>query len=514
MAIRLNFNPMSVLTNTNLAKSERLMSKVLDRMSSGERIRRSADDPAAMVVANAVRFHRRGVEQASSNAEEAVTMLQTADGGMDQITQVLQRLRSLALAASNEATADPSQLVALQNELDAGVGSVTTIATATTFGGIKLLDGAMADNSLSDDAKVYYKSLVGDATKLPGGIKAGSTFTIGAATLPLSRSYQNDSYAPGTPGTTVVGGPGTITLNGPKGTVNVPVNATTTIDDVVKTINASSSQAGIVAAYDPVAGDLQVESMSYGASTFGVTSDFGMFAGAAVPATDAVIQLDYIDASGTLQVVNLQQNPASPNGLEFTNTLGGAPEGTPPPYTQFAPGAFTLTLKDPNTGGINATIQPVTAGMTASRTSSTAVQIGALASQRVSIDIADMRSGALGHSAGLASSGYSSLDDLVTSQALVNGNAGQALDLIDAALAEVLQVRGRTGALQANTIERAMDSLGTSVVNLREYEGILRDADMAAESAEYARTQVMIQAATAMLAQANQVPQSVLQLLK
>jgi flagellin len=429
---------------------------------------------------------------------------------------VVQRIRNLTISALSSGTTDPSQMAALQADLDAGVRSITTIATSTSYGGLSLLDGSLADNSLSDNAKVYYQSLIGDATRLPGGIMAGTTLSIGAPSSPLSRTSQIESYGAGIPATTLVGGPGTIALTGPKGSLNIPVAATTTIDDVVKAINASSSQVGLIAAYDPATGDLQVESTSYGNSTFALGSDFGMFAGAPIPGSDSDIVLEYTDTAGALQQVTLSQDPTSPGGLTYRNALGGSPEGSLAPYTHFAPGAFSLTVRDPNAGGINATIQPAPAGLTATRSSSTAVQIGALASQRVTIDIADMRAGALGHSAGLAGSGagFASLDDLVTNQALVSGNATEALTVIDAALAEVLQIRGATGALQGNTIERVMESLGTSAVNLQEYEGLLRDADLAAESAEFARVQVMLQAATAMLAQANQVPQMVLQLLK
>jgi flagellin len=96
----------------------------------------------------------------------------------------------------------------------------------------------------------------------------------------------------------------------------------------------------------------------------------------------------------------------------------------------------------------------------------------------------------------------------------LSGNGDEALAVIDAALAEVNRARGSTGALQGNTVERVMDSLQVSSVNLRDFESTLRDVDMAAESAEYSRIQVMIQAATSMLSQANQVPQTILQLLK
>lgn len=529
MAIRINYNPMSVLTNANLTRTDRKMSAVLDRLSSGERLRRSADDPASLVVANAVRYHRTGVDRARSNAEEAVTMLQTAEGGMDQITQVLQRLRTLAVSSLSPATTDARQLASLQADLDAGVRSITTIATSTTYGTIGLLDGSLRDNALGTQASTYYSALRSDYTALPGGMRDGDPISIAPATGILSRPATIDSFGAGTAGTTPVGAiaGSSITLTGPAGSTTLAVAPGTTIDGLAGLINSASSITGIHAAYDAATGQLRTESMSYGSSTFTVSStnlgtvlNTGQVAGTGV---DRTIDITYVDAAGVSRTVTLQQDPTSANGLTFTNT-GGGPEAVAP-FSGFGPGAFSLTVLDPNDGAIGATISPAgvtpttPAGITveATRTGTTAFQIGALSSQRVLVEIPDLRAGALGHSAGLAASAsgdWASLDSLVSGQALVNGNGQQALDLIDAAIDEVLRARGSSGALQGNTVERVMDSLSTTANNLRDFESILRDVDMAAESAEYARVQVMMQAATAMLAQANQVPQTVLQLLK
>lgn len=519
MAIRLNYNPMSVMTHASLARTDRLMSGVLQRMSSGERLQRSADDPAAMVVANNVRYYRTGVDRAKSNAEEAVAMLQTAEGGMDQITQTLQRMRTLAISALSTATADPNQNIALQGELEASIRSITTLAEGTTFGGTALLNGALRDNSLSSEAKDYYRALASDYTKLPGGMSDGSTITINPASGPLAKSSMVQNFGAGTPGMTVASpGPDSIVLSGPKGTATVNIAAGATIDVVAAAINANASLTGVVAAYDETTGDLTVESSSYGNATLSAVSS-GLLTGGVNPASDQTLDITYLDASGISQTVTLTQDATSPGGLTFTNLTGG-PEGVAP-FTGFAPGAFSLSLLDTSSGAVGSTITPAGIAVDATRSGTTAFQLGALASQRVMVEIPDLRAGALGHSAGLAGSGFASLNDLLASAGppayagvFVAGNATEALALIEASLNEVNRARGATGALQGSMVERVMDSLSLTSVNLREFEGVLRDVDMAAESAEYARVQVMIQAATAMLAQANQVPQTVLQLLK
>lgn len=522
MTIRVNYNPMSVLTHRNLVGSDRLMSGILDRLSSGERLRRSADDPASMVVANAVRYHRTGITRAQSNAEEAVTMLQTAEGAMDQISQVLQRVRSLAVAALSTATMDAAQASALQTDLEAGIRSITTIATSTSYGGNQLLDGTLRDMTLSDEAKAFHSRLMPDWRRLPGGISDGSSLTIRPATGQLTKSSTTLSYGPATPGSAPATAlTGTLDVTGPEGTVAIAIPPGTTIDGLVSTINAHAARTGVRAAYDETTGDITVASGSYGSAPFSVSSvdvvdlPFSTFNSA----FDQTIDVEYVDASGATQIVTLAQDPTSPGGLTFTNIAGG-PEAVEP-YSAFAPGAFSLTVKDTSDGSLLSAIDPAGADVTATRAGTTAFQIGALSSQRVTVEIPDLRAGALGSSAGMAALGFASLDDLLArtgppayAGSLVAGDASETLAMIDAAIAEVNRARGNAGALQGNTVERVMDSLQVSTQNLKEFESILRDVDMAAESAEYARVQVMIQAATAMLAQANQVPQTILQLLK
>ena len=529
MSIRINYNPMSVLTHRNLANSDRTMAGVLDRLSSGERLRRSADDPASMVLANAVRYHRSGVDRAQSNAEEAVTMLQTAEGGMDQITQVLQRMRTLTIAAASTATMDPQQLQALQSDLDNAAGSITTIASGTTFGAIPLLNGALRDTTLSDEAKEVYESLTFDWTRLPGGVTSGAPITIDPASATLTRPSITDSYGPGTPATsTAVTAGGVVSITGPKGSAALNLAPGTTIAGLVSAINAGASSTGVIAGYDEITGDITIESTAYGNSilTVDLTQTDGTD-GAVSSVSSPTLVVNYIDRQGNPQSIILTQDPNSPDGRTFTNTTGDQSgfDGVSTVYDQqYGAGAISLVVKDTGTGGIGSSIAPATLSLGGTTTSTTSVQTGSLSSQRVNLEIPDMRAGALGTSAGIQvvlsatppdpSRIYASVQDLVTNQALVNGDATTALAVIDAALQEVARSRGAVGTLQANTVERVMDSLRVSSFNLREFESTLRDVDMAAESAEYARVQVMLQAATAMLAQANQVPQTVLQLLK
>ena len=544
MAIRINFNPMSVRAHASLNRADRAMGMVLDQMSSGIRLRRSADDPAAMVVANAVRYHRTGVDRAVANAEDGVNMLQTAEGGMDQLSGILIKLRSLALAAANVGVQDRTQLQALQAELDNGIGSITRIAEQTSFTGVNLLAGGLAGNTLSDDAREVYSELANDWTKIPGGVVEGSTVTMAwAAGSDLQRDSVGVTLTSGAlpaaadaallglnqNGVASLANPGSVTVTGALGSTTIAITATTTIQDLVSSINSSSSVIGAIAAYDATTGKLTVESSSFGPGNLQITStamdggtvglldsDTATVANTFLtPAATRTIDLtyDYDKGPPTLsRTVTLTQDATSPGGRTFRNLLGG-PELVAP-FTGFDPGAFSLTARDTSDGQIGAEIRAPGIAHTATRSSPVVLQVGPAASQRVVLEISDLRAGALGRGAGLANLGLGSLQDLVDARTLVDGDPQQALALIDAAIDEVGLARGRSGALQANTVERVQDSLRVNAEALTAFESSLRDVDMAKESAEYARVQVMLQAATAMLAQANQVPQTVLQLLK
>ena len=664
MTMRINFNLGSVFAHQNLRDVDRLMEKTLDHLSSGIRIRRAGDDPAGMVLANNLRHHLKGIEKATQNSEEGISMVQTAEGAMDEVSNLLLRIRTLTVQAANEGANNPASLAAIQAEFDSAISSITRTATDTRFGSLPLLQGQLSDNTINVADRDVLHTVLHDATKLPGGIKLGSALTTTvAAPTTLGRSAVTVTLTGAViplPGTTVMQGldqNGTtldavdgksFTVTGPLGNraLTIPVGAT--INDVVAQVNAYSAQTGARASYDSATGQLRVEStafgngplsiasadMTSGVSTIGlldsdtstvlnvtltgassplpgstviqgldqngtildavdgktltVTGPLGsqavtIPAGAtidsavtlintyttltgavasydpntgilgiasttpgngalsiasadmtslasgvglldvdtttvpvtnsfATPATDQTVQLAYTDAGGTARTLTLTQDPKSAGGLTFTNLLGG-PEGVAP-FTAFDPGAFSVTFLDTSggTSGTTMTLAPGSYG--AIRQSTTFIQTGALANQTTTIDIPDMRAGALGHTANLAVKGYASLQDLLTSSALTTGNTNSAFAVIDAAIAEVNAARGNAGAIQANALESSLNSLRVSFENLTSSESQLRDTDFAAESALYARHNIVYQAATAMLAQANQIPRSILEMLK
>lgn len=551
MGLGVNYNSTAVRTHQALTVADRDLSKVIERLSTGLRINRSSDDPSSLVLANNLRYQLSGLAQATQNAEEGVNLLQTADGALDEDSTLLNKMRSLALSAANEGANSPSQLASLQDELDAAISSINRIATDTRFGSLTLLNGSLGGNQLSTAAKPYVDNISFDASQLPGGIQKGTPLNVimppaGLAldkaknvvvlstlntpatpptlTTPIAGLFQGDSAFAGVTQLNTV--PATLTLTGPTGTQNLAITAATTVGDVLAQINANGSTYGMQAAFDATTGAFTIESTRFGSGNLTISSTamngtVGLFdsdttVAANTYSTDGTnhqVQFNYVDLAGTTRTLTLDQQVTSGNGLSFTNLAGG-PEAAPP-YTAFAPGAFTVTFKDLSNKvvGAGSTI-PYSTSYSATRDSTTHIQTGGLTNQQVAIDMPDMRASALGYSANLAATGLSTLQSLTNGKALSNGRAQDALKIIDAAINEVASTRGSLGAIQSNAIETTLNSLQVSIENLTSSESQLRDTDFAQESANFAKQNVLYQAATAMLAQANQIPQTVLKLLQ
>lgn len=541
MSLRINFNVSAVLAHHSLQNADRSLAISLERLSTGLRIQRSGDDPGGLTVANAMRHHLRGLDAATRNVEDGISMIQTAEGGLDQISALLLRARSLALHAANEGALDLAQRSALQREVDEIIGSVTRIASDTAFGRMNLLDGSLAQSQLEPAARGVIADLRHEASLLPGGIQAGTAITIHPADGPLQRDSLQVGFPPGTGAEALIQGleqdgvildaavGSEVTVSGPGGSRSFTISATTTLGDLLHLINAATPAIGVRADYDATSGVFQIESTSFGSGTLAVSSpdmtsgldNIGLFDndsadpdnnGLIVTAPLRTIGLDYTDASGTTQSLTLVQDPSSTGGLTF-RSLDGGPE-LAPPYSAHQPGAFAVTLVDRSGGAFGSQVDPADDSFQAIRVSRNRIHLGALTDQYVTVEIPDVRAAALGRVSGLIARGIDSLQAVADLQVLRDGNPNDALAVIDAAIDQIALDRGRLGAIQSNSAEATLSNLRLSIENLTAAESRIRDTDFALESAQFARHNIMLQAATSMLAQANQTPNTILQLLQ
>ena len=194
MPIRLHFNASALFANYSLSEANRLLETSLARLSSGSRIQRAGDDPAGLAIANGMRHHLRGLEQASANSESGAAMIQTAEGAMDQISTLLTKARSLAVSAANIGVNDQPQLDAYQTELDELLTSIDQIAERTSFAGRFLLRGDLAQTTLPADTRAVYEAVQLDHRALPGGIADGDDVGQARAARPRSPSARRKRW--------------------------------------------------------------------------------------------------------------------------------------------------------------------------------------------------------------------------------------------------------------------------------------------------------------------------------
>ncbi|HWH32994.1 MAG TPA: flagellin [Egibacteraceae bacterium] len=396
--MRINQNIMAFNSYRNLTTTNTQLGKSLEKLSSGFRINRAADDAAGLVVSEGLRAQISGLRVATRNAQDGVSVVQTAEGALTEVHSMLRRMRDLAVQASNTGANDADARAAAQAEIDELTAEVGRISDKTKFGGTALLDG---------------------------------TYGISPATV------KSD-----TAGFAATGGSFAFTVND-QFTVRVDGGAAVTV-----TLDASTRTADGLETYlqNKIQGALYADNQDGSKVTVKVTKDD----------TDT-------------WRVSIEAAVASGAALTLANQSGT------PLTAQLGINAGTLADTASGSGGV--------------------FQVGANAGETIAVSIDDMDATALGINA---------LD--------VETDASGAITAIDAAIKTVSTQRGELGAVQ-NRFEHTVANLSVTAENLAASESRIRDTDMALELVDFTRHQILQQAGTAMLAQANQVPSSVLSLL-
>jgi flagellin len=433
--------------------------KSLQKLSSGLRINSAADDAAGLAISEKMRGQISGLDQASRNAQDGISLIQTAEGALNETQSILQRMRELAVQASNDTNTD-SDRTQMQKELDQLTAEVTRISADTQFNTKNLLDGSMGN---------VFAPTVTSAT-LQNLQATGANLTTGVYTLSMTAA-------------------GTDTF----GSFNSSLNAQVASTDL-------SVQAGAHIKY----GSYSLSVTNYNGA--GHTADLSLIG---PDGTQTVLAGQDVTSNVTIGGVtiatgthNITQNGVATftltdNGLDVDltaaangNTVNAA---AIPAYAgqSLSVGGFQFSLTTNH--GANGTV--VTGSLT---NNSVTFQIGANAGQNTTLSISSMSAQALG---------IQGLD--ISTQ--VGANA--AITTIDNANNAVSTERANLGAMQ-NRLEHTINNLGTTSQNLTASESQIRDVDMASEMMDYTKNNILSQAATAMLAQANQAPQEILQLLK
>lgn len=505
--MRINHNIGALNTHRQLSSNTAAQSKSIEKLSSGLRINRAGDDAAGLAISEKMRGQIRGLDQASRNGQDGISLIQTAEGALNETHSILQRMRELSVQASNDTnTADDR--AEIQKEIDQLVDEIDRIGNTTEFNTKKLLNGgAGIQATTTDDAGAALAAGAGLSVAGGGaGVKAGGDLFLDSVKAATSATLNFEASANAED--LVVGSAGaTFEVNG----VSITLAAGATGSEIEDAINNVSGQTGVKATYTASTagskGQLLLESTSVGSASeikfSNVTlTDAGAAADSLTDTAAGALTMKNVGGVDLLTADVAATDTTSTIGANATATLDTANTTGVDPTSVTANGN-TLTIHGGDYDGLQL---EVAATMTTAddlkvhidANNSLNFQIGANEDQEMNISILDMRATALG---------ISNID--VNTQT----NAKSAITTIDAAIKEVSAERSKLGAYQ-NRLEHTINNLQTSSENLTASESRIRDVDMAKEMMEQTKNSILAQAAQAMLAQANQQPQGVLQLLR
>ena len=515
----INTNIAATMTANSMRENQRSMESTMERLATGKRINSASDDAAGLAIETRMDSQIRGLSQASRNANDGISLLQTADGAASEMSDMLQRMRELSVQAQN-GTVGTQDISNLNQEFAALATEIDRIANDTTFNNINILSSSQQINITvgADEADVIAVNLVDFNL---GAGRGGSSAAV--AQVYEFATVEDDAEALALTGTATF----TVANGGDKSVVlDMDSDNMKTVGQMVTAINNNANfGAGVAGSYTAgqnESGGLIMTANAAGA-TFSTLS--GLAKTSATAGTDAVLS-NAKAATFSIGIANDAAATALVDGKTFTLTSGskavtitGASAGASKTDTVAemvalinddvnfgagVAGSYTASLVG-GTGTDTAIVMTAndTGTSTADLTFSTNADAGTIPAL-VTLQAADDGAGTpMG--ADLSNFAKTTVTDSV-------GTAG-VLAKIDNAIEGIATARANFGAT-INRLEYTVDNLNTTILNTQAAKSQIVDADYAAETTELARTQIISQASTAMLSQANQQAQSVLALLK
>lgn len=492
--MKINANLSALVSNKQLLRIEKNMATSMERLSSGFKLNRAKDNPAGMAISNKMRAQIAGLDRASENASDGISAIRIADGALEEVSSILQRMRELSVqAASDTNTLEDRQ--AIQAEIDALKEEVTRISDDTEYNEMPILDGSLS-------ARVYANNV--DRINISDEVKAGVyKLTVEEAAKQATISGDANTAIDSSDYSTKIGKSGSIKVNG----YSVEIFEDDTEAIVYEKIRDAVEVGGGTLSINDTTNALEITSEAYG--------------------KDAVMKLEFsskelADTLGFSNVVETEEgsfvygtkdakgNIDIPNGTDAKITLNTT-EGE----SAFGEGATVaqndnkITITDKNgfkmtflvEDEFDKTTDPNATGeieFEVTNIGTMTLHIGANKDQNMIVSIPDLSTENL----------Y--IDEIDVTKM---GGAGAAITRLDEAIAMVSETRSRLGAYE-NRLEYSTASLDTFEENMTNALSRLADTDMAKEMTEYTQQNVLNQAAISVLSQANDLPQQVLQLLQ
>ncbi len=495
----INTNVMSLNAQRNLNHSQGAMETAMQRLSSGLRINSAKDDAAGLAISERMTSQIRGLNQAIRNANDGISLAQTAEGALSETGRLLQRMRELAVQSANSTNSafDRSALNAEANQLKS---ELDRIASTTTFNGLKILDGTYQNKSFHVGAnadETIKVSITGAGTEdLKHYTVAGTNATLNQGTGSISVAAADLTA------TTNTVAAQTLSISGSEGQDTVTVLAAATAAEVAAAANLTTENTGVSAKASTTA------TLSALSAAGNVTITLGSVVG-----TDTTVSATV--TTGDLTALASEINTRTGTTGITAEASGGTltliqADGKDIRITDFTGPADFDTIQFAGSGGAAGSTLNSGVGLPDSAIASGEVEFYSAGSFTIASD-ADVAAGSvLNVVATLAVASSEEKVSEVDISSVVGSN--QALDILDSALQRISRIRGDLGAIQSR-FESVVNSLSATSENVSAARSRVIDADFALETAEMTRGQILQQAGIAVLAQANTAPQSVLSLL-
>ena len=509
---RINTNVSSLTAQRVLAQNNKGLGVALERLSTGLRITRGKDDPAGLIASENLRSEIGATNSAIDNAERADQVVNIAEGGPQEVSNLLTELQGLITQSANDGGLSVEEKKANQLQVDSILQTIDRISASTSFQGNKLLNGSFDYQASSvaggvtdfqiNGAKFETSTLDVDAIVTQSAQKAGLFLELGASASGSTGQIDLSS-----------GSAFVIEISGSLASRELSFSSGQTLGQIVTAINSFSEVTGVTASVSGTG--VKLASNDFGSNEYVSVkvSDTSVALNNQGSGTLGIFQLesnDFNDAQTTGTAFSAAANPVRDTGQDVGGTINGiAATGDGKQLsinTDFLNIDFTL---NDSTAQTLASVDVLTiSGGGADFQLAGDVNIAG----KVSLGISDVAARNLGES----DIGF--LDDLGAGKAfnVVDADADDltnAQKIVDQAIGQVSSLRGRLGAFQKNVVGATIRSLGIAVENTSAAESVIRDADFAAETANLTRNQILTQASTNVLSLANQTPQQVLALL-
>lgn len=467
---RINTNVGAVVAQRHLDTSYRQLNGSIQRLSSGLRITRGADDPAGLIVSERLRAEINSVGQAIKNTQRASTIIATTEGALDEVARLMVDIQDLIIEAANRGAFSDDEVAANQLQIDSAIDSITRIANSTTFAGRTLLDGSLdyitsgVDTSIISDVEINGAQF-GTKSFLPVDIDV--TQSAQPAVLNLFAGSLSSAV--------------TLEIQGPIGVTTLPLTSAQSVSQVADAINLVSDATGVVATVSGTVVHL-------------TTSDLG---------SDAFVSVVPLSGTATIQDENGFDavRDIGRDALAFVNGALSRGNGN---VLSVNTAVLDMEIHLDNNFGTGTTQFAVTSG-------GMLFQVGPEVNTnlQVNIGVQSVTASRLGR----ADLGFLSQIQSGGQFELAKEQFQSAQNIVDEAIRQVAVLRGRLGAFERNSLDTNISQLSITMENLMSSESTIRDADFAYETSQLQRNQTLVSAGTSILGLAQQVPQSILSLL-